>query len=398
MAWKIPLADVRFGPEEFEAVKQVLSSGWLSQGPVVQRFEAAFAKFIGVKYAFAVANGTAALHLACKALELGPGDEVLCPALTFVASANAILYTGAKPCFVDINGPRDLNFSVKDAARKITPRTKAVMLVHYAGFPADIAATRELAYRYGLHIIEDCAHALGAVHVNLPDKPRVGTQGALACFSFFANKNMTTGEGGMVVTDEADLAERLRLARSHGMTTLTWDRYRGHNFSYDVVAQGYNYRLDDLRAALGLVQLSRLEATNTARRCLTRFYREKLQDISQVHIPFQTEMVETSACHIFPILLPTGANRSHFMTYLASLGIQTSIHYPPVHHFTYYRRIWSPGFDHRLPRTEEVAQREVTLPLYPAMTAEQVDDVCKAVKNFLRQSKVIMMDHRRAGA
>jgi dTDP-4-amino-4,6-dideoxygalactose transaminase len=385
MAWKIPLADVRFGPEELEAVNQVLSSGWLSQGPVVQRFEAAFAQFIGVKYAFAVANGTAALHLACKALELGPEDEVLCPALTFVASANAILYTGARPAFVDINGPHDFNFSVKDAGQKITPRTKAVMVVHYAGFPADMAAVQELAHRHRLHIIEDCAHAPGACHADLPDTPKVGTQGAIACFSFFSNKNMTTGEGGMVVTDDEELAERLRIARSHGMTSLTWDRYRGHNFSYDVVAQGYNYRLDDLRAALGLVQLARLEATNQERRRLTLLYREKLQKLSQMQIPFLPEMVTTSACHIFPILLPAAADRSRFMAHLADSGIQTSIHYPPIHNFTYYRQIWPAGFDHHLPQTEEVAQREVTLPLFPSMSTGQAEEVVRVVKNFFRK-------------
>jgi dTDP-4-amino-4,6-dideoxygalactose transaminase len=386
MAWKIPLADVKFGPEELEAVNQVLSSGWLSQGPVVQRFEAAFAQFIGAKYAFAVANGTAALHLACQALELSPGDEVLCPALTFVASANAILYTGAKPAFVDINGPHDLNFSVQDAEKKITPKTKAVMLVHYAGFPADVAAIQGLARRHGLSIIEDCAHAPGACHADLTGAPKVGTQGAIACFSFFSNKNMTTGEGGMVVTDDENLAERLRIARSHGMTSLTWDRFRGHNFSYDVVAQGYNYRLDDLRAALGLVQLARLEATNRARRRLTRFYREELQELGRVDIPFLGETVDASACHIFPILLPAPADRSQFMAHMAESGIQTSIHYPPVHHFTYYRQLWPAGFDHQLPRTEEAAQREVTLPLFPSMSTAQAEGVVSAVKNFFRKN------------
>ncbi|MDI6853492.1 MAG: DegT/DnrJ/EryC1/StrS family aminotransferase [Deltaproteobacteria bacterium] len=386
MAWKIPLADVRFGPEELEAVNQVIASGWLSQGPVVQSFEAAFARFIGAKYAFAVANGTAALHLACQALELGPGDEVLCPALTFVASANAILYTGARPAFVDIKGPHDLNLCVKDAEQKITPRTKAVMVVHYAGFPADMAAVQELAGRHGLCIIEDCAHAPGACHADLPGAPKVGTRGTVACFSFFSNKNMTTGEGGMVVTDDEGLAERLRIARSHGMTSLTWDRYLGHNFSYDVVAQGYNYRLDDLRAALGLVQLARLEAANQERRRLTLFYREKLQELGRVEIPFLAEKVDTSSCHIFPILLPTTADRSRFMAHLAESGIQTSIHYPPVHNFTYYRQIWPAAFDHRLPRTEEVARREVTLPLFPTMSTDQAEEVVRGVREFFQKS------------
>ncbi len=385
MAWKIPLAEVRFGPEEMEAVNEVLASGWVSQGPRVQELEAAFARFLGVRHAFAVANGTAALHLACQALGLGPGDEVLCPALTFVASANAILYTGARPCFVDIAGQHDFTFSVEDAAAKITPRTKAVMLVHYAGFAADMAMVQDLARRHRLAIIEDCAHAPGANYAALPETPKVGSLGTIACFSFFANKNLTTGEGGMVVTNDGDLAEHLRLARSHGMTSLTWDRYRGHQFSYDVVAPGYNYRLDDLRAALGLVQLARLEESNAKRRHLTRQYREALRDLPHVQVPFPDADLNHSACHIFPILVPDASERSRLMEYLAGRGIQTSIHYPPVHQFSYYRRLFLENFEFRLPLTEEVAQREVTLPLYPTMTTEQIIEVAGAVRDFFKR-------------
>jgi dTDP-4-amino-4,6-dideoxygalactose transaminase len=240
--WKVPLADVHLESEEIEAVTQVLKSGWLSLGPKTQEFEARFAQFLGVKHALAVASGTAALHLACEVLGLKKGDEVLCPALTFVASANAILYTGARPVLVDICGPRDLNLSPEDAAQKITPRTRAIMVVHYAGFPADLDALQALARREGLKIIEDCAHAPGALYHSREGPKPAGTLGEMGCFSFFANKNLTTGEGGMVVTADDLLAEQLRMARSHGMTTLTWDRYRGHSFSYDVVRRGYNHR------------------------------------------------------------------------------------------------------------------------------------------------------------
>ncbi len=188
----------------------------------------------------------------------------------------------------------------------------------------------------------------------------------------------------MITTNDEAIASRLRLLRSHGMTTLTWDRHKGHSFSYDVVAPGYNYRLDDLRAALGLVQLSRLEATNEERRRLTHFYREKLKESSQVQIPFLPEMVKTSACHIFPILLPTSADRSHFMTYLASLGIQTSIHYPPIHRFTYYKSRYG---DISLPRTVDISAREVTLPLYPGMGSERVDLVVDCVIRTIEANK-----------
>jgi dTDP-4-amino-4,6-dideoxygalactose transaminase len=381
---KVPLTNVSFGREEIEAVTAVLESGWVSQGLTVQRFEEEFAQFLGAGFALAVANGTAALHLACMALELGPGDEVLCPAFTFVATANAITYTGAQPRFVDICGPHDLNLSPVDAAQKITPHTRAIMVVHYAGFPADMEAIQTLAERHNLVIIEDSAHALGALYAAAPGKQKVGTLGKIACFSFFANKNMTTGEGGMVVTQDPDLAQRLRRARSHGMTSLTWDRHQGHSFTYDVVAPGYNYRMDELRAALGVVQLSHLEVANRKRRELTHLYRQRLGEFPQVQLPFLSQL-EASACHLFPILLSPGTDRFGFMDFLKNRGIQSSIHYPPIHRFSYYSSLWPPGFDHQLPQTEDIAAREVTLPLFPDMTPEQLQYVIGAIGDFFAE-------------
>ncbi|MCX5893239.1 MAG: DegT/DnrJ/EryC1/StrS family aminotransferase, partial [Deltaproteobacteria bacterium] len=309
----------------------------------------------------------AALHLACEAAGLTAGEEVLCPALTFVASANAILYTGARPVFVDILGPRNLNLSAADAASKITERSRAIMVVHYAGYPCDLDAIRDLAQRYGLAIIEDCAHAPGAVYHSGD--------------GLNSNKNMTTGEGGMVVTADDALAQKIKIARSHGMTSLTWDRHKGHSFSYDVVARGYNYRLDEMRAALGLAQLQRLEVGNDRRRQLTGMYQEKLKPLPQLEIPF-LGVPEGSAHHIFPVLLKDGALRPAFMSHLAKEGIQTSIHYPPIHHFTYYRQLWPPDFNHCLPHTEAVAGREVTLPLFPAMTSTQLELVVQSIFKF----------------
>jgi dTDP-4-amino-4,6-dideoxygalactose transaminase len=381
--WKIPLADVQFGPEETVAVTEVLNSGWLSQGPRVEQFEAAFADYLGVKHAIAVSNGTAALHLACLALNLGPGDEVLCPSLTFVATANAIGYTGARPVFVDIGGPGDLNISPRNAAAKITPRTRAIMLVHYAGYSVDMAAFQALAWRHGLALIEDCAHAPGAFYSSPTGGHKVGSLGTLACFSFFSNKNMTTGEGGLVVTSTDTLAARIRTTRSHGMTTLTWDRHRGHSFSYDVVAPGYNYRLDEIRAALGLMQLSRLEANNDRRRQLTRLYRERLAAIPGLQLPFSDTDLAVSCCHILPMLLPQGADRPAFMAALKDRGIQTSVHYPPIHRFTHYQSLYPPGYDHGLPHTDDAAAREVTLPLYPTLTEQQLGEVAAAIQTVL---------------
>jgi dTDP-4-amino-4,6-dideoxygalactose transaminase len=381
--WKVPLADVTLRPEEIEAVTRVLQSGWLSMGPKTQEFEARFAQFLGVKHALAVANGTAALHLACEVVGLGPGDEVLCPALTFVASANAILYTGARPVFVDVTGSHDLNLSPEDAAAKVTARTRAIMVVHYAGYPVDLDAIIDLARRRGLSIIEDCAHAPGAVYHSAQGPRSAGTLGDVGCFSFFANKNMTTGEGGMVVTNNDELAGKIKTSRSHGMTTLTWDRHRGHSFSYDVVGRGYNYRLDEMRAALGLVQLERLEAGNARRRELTQAYRAKLADLDRLEVPFR-DAPDGSSHHLFPILLKDPAGRADFMAALSRQGIQTSIHYPPVHLFSYYQGLWEEGHQHRLPLTEEIASRLVTLPLYPSLTMAQLDTVAAAVYAHFR--------------
>lgn len=381
--WKVPLADVVLGPEEIEAVTQVLKSGWLSMGPKTEEFEQRFAQFLGIKHAFAVANGTAALHLACEALGLKEGDEVLCPALTFVATANAILYTGARPVFIDITGPHDLNLSVADAEAKVTEFTRAIMVVHYAGYPCDMDMVRALAAKYDLKIIEDCAHAPGAVYHSQEGPRMVGTIGDVGCFSFFANKNMTTGEGGMVVTKDDELAEKIRIMRSHGMTSLTWDRHKGHSFSYDVVARGYNYRLDEMRAALGLVQLSRLEERNNRRRDLSRLYQQELGRLEQIGLPFR-DALEGSAHHLFPILLPQGADRAGFMTVLAEGGVQTSVHYPPVHRFSHYRSLWMVDYSPRMPFTDDLADREVTLPLFPTMTDEQMEQVITSVKIFFR--------------
>ena len=387
--WKVPLADITLGPEEVAAVTEVLQSGWLSMGPKTQEFEERFAQFLGVKYAFAAANGTAALHLACEVIGLNPGDEVLCPALTFVASANAILYTGAQPVFVDVTGSHDLNLSVDDAAAKVSERTRAIMVVHYAGYPVDMDAIAALARRRGLKIIEDCAHAPGAVYQSAQGPRLAGTLGDIGCFSFFSNKNMTTGEGGMVVTHDDELAGKIKAARSHGMTTLTWDRHRGHSFSYDVVAKGYNYRLDEMRAALGLVQLKRLESGNARRRDLTQAYRAKLKDLDYLEVPFR-DAPDGSAHHLFPILLKDPAGRADFMAALAKQGIQTSIHYPPVHLFSYYRSLWEEGRDHRLPLTEEIASRLVTLPLYPSLSMAQLDTVAAAIYAYFRSGCLII--------
>jgi dTDP-4-amino-4,6-dideoxygalactose transaminase len=375
--WRISLSDIDLGPEEIAAVQAVLQSRWLTMGQVTQQFETAFSEYTGAKHALAVTNATAALHMACSALGLKPGDEVIVPSLTFVASANCIRYVGARPVFVDISGENDLNISPDAIEGAITDRTRAILVVHYAGYACDMPRILQLAQKHGLRVIEDAAHAAGAW---LQDR-HLGTWGDLGCFSFFSNKNMTTGEGGMIVTNDDALFERLRLLRSHGMTTLTLDRHKGHAWSYDVVDMGYNYRIDEIRAAIGTVQLAKLDHNNEQRRHLVGLYRESLEELPQIKVPF-ADYPGISSAHIQPILLPRGANRLHFMEHMKSLGIQTSIHYPPIHRFTAYCSEDS-GISMRLPVTDDIAAREVTLPLFPGMTDEDVALVVEAAASAI---------------
>ncbi len=380
MEWKIPLSDIDFGDEELAAVDSVVHSKWLTMGAITQEFEQEFAAYVGAKHAIAVTNATAALHLACVVAGLGSGDEAIVPSLTFVATANAIRYTGATPVFADIVGNDDLNVACASIEKAITRKTRAILVVHYGGYACDMPAIMALAHHHGLKVIEDAAHAVGA---ELEGR-KLGTWADMGCFSFFSNKNMTTGEGGMLVTDDDSFAQRLRLLRSHGMTSLTWDRHKGHASSYDVVDLGYNYRIDEIRSALGLCQLRKLPANNERRAVLTAHYRELLAELTpQIEVPFMRAR-GTSCNHILPILLPPGIDRLGFMEHMKTCGVQTSVHYPPIHGFEIYRD-GSAAAPH-LPITEEAARREVTLPLYPAMPESDVEWVVESARDALRQS------------
>jgi dTDP-4-amino-4,6-dideoxygalactose transaminase len=378
MDWRVPLADLDYGAEENQAVLDVLNSRWLTMGAVTQQFERQFAASLGVRHALAVSNATQALHLACLCLGIGAGDEVIVPSLSFVATSNAVLYTGAQVRFADILGPDELTLDPQEVERLVTPRTRAVIVMHYAGYPCRMASILEVAGRHGLAVIEDAAHAPGAA---LDGRP-LGTWGDIGCFSFFSNKNLSTGEGGMLVTNRDDIADKVRALRSHGMTSLTWDRHQGHAHSYDVVELGYNYRIDEVRSALGLVQLSKLSSNNARRKEITEKYWEALQN-SGLGLPFRSWSkvpgVE-SACHIFPVLLPDQVDRQAFMDSLRRAGIQTSLHYPPIHTFSYYAKRF-PGI--RLPLTEYVAGREVTLPLYPSMDETAFEMVIKTIRKVI---------------
>ncbi|WP_041286481.1 DegT/DnrJ/EryC1/StrS family aminotransferase [Desulfomonile tiedjei] len=382
MDWKVALSDITLGPEERTAVNRVMESGWISMGPEIEQFEYEFADYLRVDFAVAVSSGTTALHLALAAAEIGAGDEVILPSLTFVATANAVIYQGAVPVFADVGDLSDWNLSLASIEKKLSSKTRAIIAVHYGGFPCMMDQLRELAATYNLKIIEDAAHAPGAVYQDR----KLGTWGDVGCFSFFSNKNMTTAEGGMVVTDNPEIARRVRLLRSHGMTTLTWDRHKGHSFSYDVVETGFNYRMDEIRAAIGRVQLAKLEENNEKRKWITRKMRQLISDIDGVFVPFSDNLIESSSCHIFPIFLEDKDIRPLVMASMRNSGIQTSIHYPPVHRFSVF------SSSDRAPRkdlrfTELIAEREITLPLFPGMTDYQMELVIEKLKLSLSAAR-----------
>ena len=375
--WRVPLSDIQVDDELVDAVLDTVRSGWWSMGPRVAELEREFAAFTGADHAVAVANGTAALHLALLAVGCGPGDEVVVPSLNFVAVANAIVHTGAEPVFCDVTGSDELNLDPADVEAAVGPRTKAVVTLHYAGYPCAMDAIRAIAERHRLAVVEDAAHAPGAsLHGRM-----CGTLGDVGCFSFFSNKNLPVGEGGMIATGDEGLAERLRLLRSHGMTTLTWDRHRGHASSYDVVLPGFNYRLDEVRAAVGLVQLRRLPEENAGRGRFAARYREALDGERGLTMPFgDGDRARVSSHHLAVVLLPEGSDRDEVRAALEAERVQTSVHYPPIHAFTQYR---SSAGRRELPHTDAVAKRLLTLPLYGRMSDDQVDAVITALLGAL---------------
>jgi perosamine synthetase len=365
MTEQIPLARPEIGAREEELVLEVLRSGRLSLGPMVERFERAFAEWLGVEDAVAVSSGTAALHLGVRANEWGPGDEVLTSPFSFVASANCLLYEGAKPVFCDID-PVTLNLDPQAAAAAVTERTRGILPVHIFGFPAAMPELEALAAERGLGLLEDACEALGAVD---SEGHRVGSRGNLATFGFYANKQMTTGEGGMVVPSTPRIAERLRSERNQGRAVdMDWLDHGG---------LGFNYRLSDLAAAVGVAQVEKLDAMLADRARVASLYAEGLANVAEVDAPIAGRGEELRSWFVYPVWLATGLDRDATIARLAERDVDAKAYLPCIHLFPHLREL---GYrEGQFPVADAASASSLALPFFPSMSEPQVTRVCEAL-------------------
>ncbi len=375
MSFSIPLFKLNFDQAEEQAVLETIRSKWISTGPKTAEFERNFSEALNVNHSLALSNCTVALHLALKCIDIKEGDEVICPSLTFVATVNAIKYVNATPVFCDIRSLDDLTIDPAKIKNLITKKTKAIIVMHYGGFSCAMDEIMDIARANNLLVIEDACHGPLSEY----NGQKLGTIGNIGCFSFFSNKNMSTGEGGMLVTSDSTIYEKAKLLRSHGMTSLSYDRAKGHTTGYDVVDLGFNYRMDDMRAAIGLVQLQKLKDDLGKRKLIREKYIEKLRSCEKLIIPFNNYNYFSSN-YIFPIILKdsTVEKREFVRSKLAEAGVQTSVHYPAVHKFSIYDYL-----NAKLPITEYVADNEITLPMYSSLTDEEIDYITKTLKDIL---------------
>jgi dTDP-4-amino-4,6-dideoxygalactose transaminase len=382
----IPFHRPSIGAEEIDEVADTLRSGWLTTGPRVARFELDFRGYVGADHAIAVNSATAGLHLALAALKIGPGDEVITTPMTFCATVQAILHVGASPVLADI-GP-DGNIDPNEIERRITRRTRAIIPVHMGGLPCDMRAIWELAERWNIRVIEDAAHAVGArLDGSAIGATRIGTRFSsdAVAFSFYATKNLTTGEGGMVTTRCPELAESLRTLSLHGASHNAWDRYTEHgDWHYDVVAHGFKYNLSDIQAAIGIHQLRKLDRFIERRASHAEIYKRALAGLEEVELPPDKPDCR-HAWHLYVIRLNLKRmklDRAAFIHALKEKGIGTSVHFIPIPLHQYFRGL--PLAQYSCPRALELYFRIVSLPLYPAMSDQQVQYVADSVKQVLR--------------
>lgn len=369
-----------FGDEEIEAVAEVIRSTWVGQGPRCKEFELRFRELVGAKHAVSVSSCTAGIHLALVALGIGPGDEVVTTSLTFVATVNAIHHAGATPVFADVDGDT-LNIDPAEVERVTTSRTRAILPVHFGGHPCDLPAIRSIAARNDAFVVEDAAHAVGSADADGP----IGTRG-IACFSFYANKNITTAEGGMVTVDDAELAERLEILRLHGLSRDAWKRFRTKEVVYsDAVAAGFKYNLTDLQAAIGLVQLDRLDGFMDARRALAAAYDRELEGIPGLRPqPRPWNATLRHGHHLYIVEVDDeafGIDRDELLAALRAENIGAGIHYRAVHLHPYYRDVLRIPSG-TLPNTERLSAGVLSLPLSPAMSEDDVVRVAAATRRI----------------
>lgn len=376
--WKVTLTEISLPESDVEAVMETLRSGWLTMGPRTQELEEAFKEATGAQHAVAVSSATSALHISCVAAGVGKGDEVIAPALSFVADAHAGRIAGGEAVLADCVSTAEPLIDPAHVERLITDRTKAVIAVHMFGYPADIDALKALCDDRGIALIEDCAEADGA---KLRDGSSAGTAGVCGCFSFFSKTQLGVGEGGIIVTDSEEFATRLRALRSHAMTSVTWDRHRGHAETYDVTELGFNFRIDEPRATLARARLRRLDEALAELRRVASAYRERLADIDGVEVPFPDEWVELSGHFAFPVLVADRATRDAVRESMHAQRVQTTF-YPSLTQLSVYEP--QRPEDER-PIAEEIANRHFALPLSPSLTEEKIDTVLSALQNALGQ-------------
>jgi perosamine synthetase len=377
----IPFHSADVGEEEAQAAAEVIRSGWLTMGPKTIEFEQKFAAYVGAKHAVGVSSCTAALHVALDAIGLKQGDEVLVPTTTFTSTAEVVCYFKAKPVLVDVDA-KTLCMDPVDAERHITEKTRAVIPVHYAGQPCDMDAIHAMAKRHGLRVIEDAAHALPASYHGI----RVGAISELTAFSFYATKTLTTGEGGMVTTDNDDLATRMRMMRLHGIGRDAWKRYSAAgSWFYEVLDTGFKYNLTDIQSAIGIVQLGKCDRMREARAKVARRYSEAFAAEPRLEVPTILEGCET-AWHVYPLRLnleTLSITRSEMIEKLKKCGIGTSVHFIPLHMHPYYKNTY--GYrDEDFPVASKQYQRYFSLPIFPGMTGSQIDYV---IENVLEITK-----------
>lgn len=368
--------------EEINEVVATLKSGWLAKGPRTIEFEEQFANYVGAKYAIGMNSATAALHIALLSAGVGPGDEVITTSMTFAASANTIIHTGAIPIFADID-PETGCIDPKEIRKKITPKTKAIVPVHYAGQACDLDEIYKIADEYNLFVSEDAAHAIYTRYKGnlIGHKPK----GAVS-YSFYATKNLATGEGGMLVTDDEEIANRARMLVTHGMSRNAWNRYaKGGSWMYDIEEPGYKYNMFDLQAALGLIQLKRMEEMQNKRKQIADYYNNELQNIRGIELPSNEDNTSTHSWHLYVIRINSDVvniDRNQFIEELTDRNIGTSVHFIPVHLMSAYKNKY--GYRNGdLPFTEDWFSNIVSIPLYSSMNIEDAEDVLKAIKDII---------------